>query len=85
MDEAFSALDPLIRREMQEQLVVQDVDRARVLIAASVMEPPHATMPLSAGVRGALRTMRARRPGRCSPSRTGASWASSPIAPSSAP
>lgn len=104
MDEAFSALDPLIRREMQEQLVelqrklgrtivfithdlneamflgdriavmrdgrivqngtpeeiladpandyvaqfVQDVDRARVLTAASVMEPPHATMPLSA-------------------------------------
>ncbi len=101
---AFSALDPLIRREMQEQLVelqrklgrtivfithdlneamflgdriavmrdgrivqngtpeeiladpandyvaqfVQDVDRARVLTAASVMEPPHATMPLSA-------------------------------------
>ena len=39
MDEAFSALDPLIRREMQEQLVVQDVDRARVLTAASVMEP----------------------------------------------
>ena len=63
MDEAFSALDPLIRREMQEQLVVQDVDRARVLTAASVMEPPHATMPLSAGVRGALRTMRAQQTG----------------------
>ena len=63
MDEAFSALDPLIRREMQEQLVVQDVDRARVLIAASVMEPPHATMPLSTGVRGALRTMRAQQTG----------------------
>lgn len=119
MDEAFSALDPLIRREMQEQLVelqrelgrtivfithdlneamflgdriavmrdgrivqngtpeeiltdpandyvaqfVQDVDRARVLTAASVMEPPAATTPLSAGVRGALRTMRAQQTG----------------------
>ncbi len=115
MDEAFSALDPLIRREMQEQLVelqrelgrtivfithdlneamflgdriavmrdgrivqngtpeeiltdpandyvaqfVQDVDRARVLTAASVMEPPHQTVPVTAGVRGALRTLRA--------------------------
>lgn len=114
MDEAFSALDPLIRREMQEQLVelqrelgrtivfithdlneamflgdriavmrdgrivqngtpeeiltdpandyvaqfVQDVDRARVLTASSVMEPPQATTPLTAGVRGALRVMR---------------------------
>ncbi len=114
MDEAFSALDPLIRREMQEQLVelqrelgrtivfithdlneamflgdriavmrdgrivqtgtpeeiltdpandyvaqfVQDVDRARVLTAGSVMAPPVATTPLSAGVRGALRVMR---------------------------
>jgi len=119
MDEAFSALDPLIRREMQEQLVelqrelgrtivfithdlneamflgdriavmrdgrivqngtpeeiltdpandyvaqfVQDVDRARVLTAASVMEPPHLTTPLSAGVRGALRTLRAQQAG----------------------
>ncbi|MDW4574524.1 glycine betaine/L-proline ABC transporter ATP-binding protein [Microbacterium sp. M3] len=114
MDEAFSALDPLIRREMQEQLVelqrelgrtivfithdlneamflgdriavmrdgrivqngtpeeiltdpandyvaqfVQDVDRARVLTAGSVMAPPAATTPVSAGVRGALRVMR---------------------------
>jgi glycine betaine/proline transport system ATP-binding protein len=114
MDEAFSALDPLIRREMQEQLVelqrelgrtiifithdlneamflgdriavmrdgrivqngtpeeiltdpandyvaqfVQDVDRARVLTAASVMAPAVATTPLSAGVRGALKVMR---------------------------
>ncbi|HKP07847.1 MAG TPA: glycine betaine/L-proline ABC transporter ATP-binding protein [Microbacterium sp.] len=114
MDEAFSALDPLIRREMQEQLVdlqrelgrtivfithdlneamflgdriavmrdgrivqngtpeeiltdpandyvaqfVQDVDRARVLTAGSVMAPPVATTPVSAGVRGALRVMR---------------------------
>ncbi|PCN49394.1 glycine betaine ABC transporter ATP-binding protein [Curtobacterium sp. 'Ferrero'] len=114
MDEAFSALDPLIRREMQEQLVdlqqrlgktivfithdlneamflgdriavmrdgrivqigtpediltdpandyvaqfVQDVDRARVLTAASVMEPARAVVPLTAGPRGALRTMR---------------------------
>jgi glycine betaine/proline transport system ATP-binding protein len=114
MDEAFSALDPLIRREMQEQLIelqqelgrtivfithdlneamflgdriavmrdgrivqngtpeeiltdpandyvaqfVQDVDRARVLTAGSVMAPPAATTPLSAGVRGALRVMR---------------------------
>lgn len=114
MDEAFSALDPLIRREMQEQLVelqqelgrtivfithdlneamflgdriavmrdgrivqngtpeeiltdpandyvaqfVQDVDRARVLTASSVMAPPQATTPVSAGMRGALRVMR---------------------------
>ncbi|GAA3934100.1 glycine betaine/L-proline ABC transporter ATP-binding protein [Microbacterium soli] len=114
MDEAFSALDPLIRREMQEQLIelqqelgrtiifithdlneamflgdriavmrdgrivqqgtpeeiltdpandyvaqfVQDVDRTRVLTASAVMEPPHATTPISAGVRGALRTLR---------------------------
>jgi glycine betaine/proline transport system ATP-binding protein len=114
MDEAFSALDPLIRREMQEQLIelqrelgrtivfithdlneamflgdriavmrdgrivqtgtpeqiltdpandyvaqfVQDVDRARVLTAGSVMAPAVATTPVSAGVRGALRVMR---------------------------
>jgi glycine betaine/proline transport system ATP-binding protein len=114
MDEEFSALDPLIRREMQEQLVelqqelgrtiifithdlneamflgdriavmrdgrivqngtpeeiltdpandyvsqfVQDVDRARVLTAGAVMEPPHLTTPVSAGVRGALRVLR---------------------------
>jgi glycine betaine/proline transport system ATP-binding protein len=114
MDEAFSALDPLIRREMQEQLIelqrelgrtivfithdlneamflgdriavmrdgrivqngtpeeiltdpandyvaqfVQDVDRARVLTAGSVMGTPVATTPVSAGVRGALRVMR---------------------------
>ncbi len=114
MDEAFSALDPLIRREMQEQLVelqqelnktivfithdlneamflgdriavmrdgrivqigtpneiltdpandyvaqfVQDVDRARVLTAADVMEPPHAVVFASAGPRSALKMMR---------------------------
>ena len=114
MDEAFSALDPLIRREMQEQLIelqqelgktiifithdlneamflgdriavmrdgrivqngtpeeiltdpandyvaqfVQDVDRARVLTASAVMEPAHATTPVSAGLRGALRSLR---------------------------
>lgn len=114
MDEAFSALDPLIRREMQELLVelqqelgktivfithdlneamflgdriavmrdgrivqvgtpndiltdpandyvaqfVQDVDRARVLTARDVMEPPRAVLPASAGPRAALRTMR---------------------------
>ena len=114
MDEAFSALDPLIRREMQEQLIelqaelgktiifithdlneamflgdriavmrdgrivqigtpeeiltdpandyvaqfVQDVDRARVLTAASVMEPAISVVQLSAGPRGALRLMR---------------------------
>ncbi|GAA3752290.1 glycine betaine/L-proline ABC transporter ATP-binding protein [Microbacterium kribbense] len=113
MDEAFSALDPLIRRELQEQLVelqqelgrtiifithdlneamflgdriavmrdgrivqtgtpeeiltdpandyvaqfVQDVDRARVLTAAAVMERP-LFVPVTAGVRGALRIMR---------------------------
>lgn len=114
MDEAFSALDPLIRREMQEQLIelqaelgktivfithdlneaiflgdriavmrdgrivqvgspeeiltdpandyvaqfVQDVDRARVLTAASVMEPVRALVAASAGPRAALRVMR---------------------------
>jgi glycine betaine/proline transport system ATP-binding protein len=114
MDEAFSALDPLIRREMQEQLVdlqqelgktiifithdlneamflgdriavmrdgrivqvgtpdeiltdpandyvaqfVQDVDRARVLTASSVMEPARSVVSGSAGPRAALRTMR---------------------------
>ena len=114
MDEAFSALDPLIRREMQEQLIelqaqlgktiifithdlneamflgdriavmrdgrivqigtpeqiltdpandyvaqfVQDVDRARVLTASSVMEPARAVVPLTVGPRGALRVMR---------------------------
>ncbi|MCP2031278.1 glycine betaine/proline transport system ATP-binding protein [Okibacterium sp. HSC-33S16] len=114
MDEAFSALDPLIRREMQEQLVdlqhelgktiifithdlneamflgdriavmrdgrvvqvgtpdeiltdpandyvaqfVQDVDRARVLTAASVMEPARSVVSGSAGPRAALRSMR---------------------------
>jgi len=114
MDEAFSALDPLIRREMQEQLVelqselgktivfithdlneamflgdriavmrdgrivqigtpediltdpandyvaqfVQDVDRARVLTASSVMEPARATVSTTAGPRAALKVMR---------------------------
>lgn len=113
MDEAFSALDPLIRREMQEQLAelqsslgktiifithdlneamflgdriavmrngqivqigtaeailtdpandyvaqfVMDVDRTRVLTAASVMEKPRATVPTDAGPRVAMRTM----------------------------
>ena len=114
MDEAFSALDPLIRREMQEQLVelqaelgktivfithdlneamylgdriavmrdgrivqvgspediltdpandyvaqfVQDVDRARVLTASSVMEPALAVTTTAGGPRAALREMR---------------------------
>ncbi|MCM3695020.1 quaternary amine ABC transporter ATP-binding protein [Microbacterium oleivorans] len=115
MDEAFSALDPLIRREMQEQLLelqqtlqktivfithdlneamflgdriavmrdgrivqigtpediltdpandyveqfVQDVDRARVLTAANVMERPGSvSVTEAAGPRTALRTMR---------------------------
>ncbi|HEY8472108.1 MAG TPA: glycine betaine/L-proline ABC transporter ATP-binding protein [Natronosporangium sp.] len=114
MDEAFSALDPLIRREMQDQLLrlqaslnktiifithdlneamrlgdriavmragrivqigtaeeilqdpandyvaqfVQDVDRTRVLTAASVMEPARSVVLDTAGPRGALRTMR---------------------------
>jgi glycine betaine/proline transport system ATP-binding protein len=114
MDEAFSALDPLIRREMQEQLIelqaeydktivfithdlneamflgdriavmrdgrivqvgtpeeiltdpatdyvaqfVKDVDRARVLTAASVMEPVRALVSVTAGPRAALRVMR---------------------------
>ncbi|WP_254845566.1 glycine betaine/L-proline ABC transporter ATP-binding protein [Microbacterium sp. RURRCA19A] len=114
MDEAFSALDPLIRREMQEQLLelqrtlkktivfithdlneamflgdriavmrdgrivqigtpediltdpandyveqfVQDVDRARVLTAANVMERPRPRVDAGAGPRTALRQMR---------------------------
>ena len=115
MDEAFSALDPLIRREMQEQLLelqqklrktivfithdlneamflgdrvavmrdgrivqigtpediltdpanayveqfVQDVDRARVLTAANVMErPTSVSVTDAAGPRRALRVMR---------------------------
>jgi glycine betaine/proline transport system ATP-binding protein len=114
MDEAFSALDPLIRREMQEQLLdlqqklkktivfithdlneamflgdriavmrdgrivqigtpediltdpandyveqfVQDVDRARVLTAANVMERARPVVVASAGPRTALRQMR---------------------------
>ena len=114
MDEAFSALDPLIRREMQEQLLalqetlqktivfithdlneamllgdriavmrdgrivqigspediltdpandyveqfVQDVDRARVLTAANVMERPRPVVTASGGPRVALRQMR---------------------------
>ncbi|NYF10276.1 glycine betaine/proline transport system ATP-binding protein [Leifsonia sp. AK011] len=114
MDEAFSALDPLIRREMQEELLelqsslgktivfithdlneamllgdriavmrdgrivqigtpediltdpandyvaqfVGDVDRARVLTAASVMEPARPLVQSTAGPRAALKTMR---------------------------
>ena len=114
MDEAFSALDPLIRREMQEQLLelqsslgktiifithdlneamflgdriavmrdgrivqigtpeeiltdpandyveqfVQDVDRARVLTAASVMEAARPVVQAKAGPRAALKAMR---------------------------
>ena len=114
MDEAFSALDPLIRREMQEQLIelqntlgktiifithdlneamflgdriavmrdgrvvqvgtpeeiltdpandyveqfVHDVDRARVLTAASVMEPAKVVVGPASGPRAALRMMR---------------------------
>jgi len=114
MDEAFSALDPLIRREMQDQLLelqsrlgktiifithdlneamrlgdriavmrdgrivqidtaevilqepandyvaqfVKDVDRTRVLTAASVMVPPRSVVVDPAGPRAALRTMR---------------------------
>ena len=114
MDEAFSALDPLIRREMQDQLVelqnrldktilfithdlneamrlgdkiammrdgeivqigtaeqilndpandyvaqfVQDVDRTRILTAASVMEPPVAVLGSELGPRVAHKLMR---------------------------
>jgi len=114
MDEAFSALDPLIRREMQEQLLelqatlgktivfithdlneamhlgdriavmrdgrivqigtseqilsdpandyvaqfVADVDKTRVLTAASVMVRPAAVVVTGTGPRGALREMR---------------------------
>jgi glycine betaine/proline transport system ATP-binding protein len=113
MDEAFSALDPLIRREMQDELLelqsslnrtiifithdlneamrlgdqiavmragrivqtgtaeeilndpannyvaafVQDVDRARVLTAASVMVEPRARIGPGEGPRAALRVM----------------------------
>jgi glycine betaine/proline transport system ATP-binding protein len=119
MDEAFSALDPLIRREMQDQLIelqsslgktivfithdlneamyvgdriavmrsgkivqigtseeiltdpaneyvakfIADVDRSRVLTAASVMEPPSAVIPLSAGPHGAVNELRQRQAG----------------------
>jgi glycine betaine/proline transport system ATP-binding protein len=114
MDEAFSALDPLIKREMQDQLIelqhrldktilfithdlneamrlgdrvammrngrivqvgsaeqilndpandyvaqfVQDVDRTRVLTAASVMEPPVAVLGRGQGPRAAHKLMR---------------------------
>jgi len=114
MDEAFSALDPLIRREMQDQLIelqsqlgktilfithdlneamrlgdriammrdgeivqqgtaeqilndpandyvaqfVQDVDRTRVLTAATVMEPPVAVLGTEQGPRVAHKLMR---------------------------
>ncbi len=114
MDEAFSALDPLIRREMQDQLVelqeqlgktilfithdlneamrlgdriammrngrivqigtaeqiltdpandyvaqfVQDVDRSRVLTAASVMEKPVAVLGAEQGPRAAHKLIR---------------------------
>ncbi len=114
MDEAFSALDPLIRREMQDQLIdlqqqlgktilfithdlneamrlgdriammrdgrvvqegtaeqilndpandyvaqfVQDVDRTRVLTAASVMERPVAVLGADQGPRAAHKLMR---------------------------
>ena len=114
MDEAFSALDPLIRREMQDQLIdlqrklnktivfithdlneamhlgdriavmrggrimqigtpeeiltdpaneyveqfVEDVDRARVLTAASVVKPARGVVQVTAGPRSALRAMR---------------------------
>lgn len=116
MDEAFSALDPLIRREMQEQLVelqaklnktiifithdlneamflgdrimmmrdgrsvqvgtaeeiltnpsddyvshfIQDVDRTRVLTAATLMTPPRLTVPVSSSPQAVLRLMRDR-------------------------
>ncbi|HEY1175685.1 MAG TPA: glycine betaine/L-proline ABC transporter ATP-binding protein [Phytomonospora sp.] len=115
MDEAFSALDPLIRREMQDQLLelqeslgktivfithdlneamrlgdriavmrdgrivqigtaeeiltdpssdyvaqfVADVDRTRVLTAASVMEPPRSVVTTTSGPRAALLEMQA--------------------------
>ncbi|MFI7679315.1 glycine betaine/L-proline ABC transporter ATP-binding protein [Actinophytocola sp. NPDC049390] len=114
MDEAFSALDPLIRREMQDQLIrlqhelgktilfithdlneamrlgdriammrdgrivqqgtaeeilndpandyvaqfVQDVDRTRILTAASVMENPVAVLGAGQGPRAAHKLMR---------------------------
>lgn len=114
MDEAFSALDPLIRRDMQDQLItlqaqlnktvifithdlneamrlgdriammrdgrieqvgsaeeilnnpandyvaqfIQDVDRARVLTAGSVMVKPVVTIGAESGPRASLHTMR---------------------------
>lgn len=116
MDEAFSALDPLIRREMQDQLIelqsnlgktivfithdlneamyvgdrvavmrsgrivqigtaeqiltdpandyvarfTAEVDRTKVLTAASVMDRPGAVVPLGSGPRGAINEMRQR-------------------------
>ena len=35
MDEAFSALDPLIRREMQEQLLELQAERPRTIVFIS--------------------------------------------------
>ncbi|OIV38388.1 glycine betaine ABC transporter ATP-binding protein [Mangrovactinospora gilvigrisea] len=114
MDESFSALDPLIRRDMQDQLLelqqrlhktivfithdlneamrlgdriavmrdgkivqvgtaedilvdpandyvasfVQDVDRSRVLTAASIMEEPRVMVSPNDGPRAAMRTLR---------------------------
>ncbi|MFE9205197.1 glycine betaine/L-proline ABC transporter ATP-binding protein [Micromonospora sp. NPDC007230] len=114
MDEAFSALDPLIRREIQDQLLelqaelgktiifithdlneamrlgdriavmrdgrivqigtaeeiltdpangyvaqfVADVDRTRILTAASVMEKPHHVLDVNAGPRVAAKALR---------------------------
>ncbi|SCG44707.1 quaternary amine ABC transporter ATP-binding protein [Micromonospora humi] len=114
MDEAFSALDPLIRREIQDQLLelqaelgktiifithdlneamrlgdriavmrdgrivqigtaeeiltdpangyvaqfVADVDRTRILTAASVMEKPHQVLDVGAGPRVAAKALR---------------------------
>lgn len=116
MDEAFSALDPLIRREMQEQLIdlqqnlkktivfithdlneamylgdriaimksgqveqigtaedilrnpateyvaafTQDVDRTRVLTAASIMEDPIAIVLIKEGLSAAMKAMKER-------------------------
>lgn len=117
MDEAFSALDPLIRRDMQDQLIdlqsslgktivfithdlneamyvgdriavmrsgrivqigsgeqiltdpandyvarfTAEVDRSRVLTAASAMETATVVVPISAGPRGAVEQMREHR------------------------
>ncbi len=134
MDEAFSALDPLIRREMQDQLVelqaslgktivfithdlneamyvgdriavmrsgrivqigsaeqiltepandyvakfTAEVDRTRVLTAASVLQPAQVTLPVTAGPQEAIIAMRHHQTDRAWSPTTADCWAISP-------